>query len=163
MQALPLHIPLLFGLTTITSLLLFHWVVRNSSYHTKANTITAALVVWIILQSLISKSGFYATNLESLPPRFIFIVVPVAIFLSLLFFSEKIRLSRTFLLAWNFITLGLLVFIIINAVLSSPTPLHQFAFEQPNIALLHFPYILLPAFIVPLVLFGHFASIRRLK
>jgi hypothetical protein len=66
------------------------------------------------------------------------------------------------LLIWNFVCLGLLLNIIFYGLLSAPTPLQQFALDQPNIALLYFPYCLLPTVIVPLVLFGHLVSIKQL-
>ena len=66
------------------------------------------------------------------------------------------------ILLWNFIALVLLINIVVNAVLSAPFPFQQFAFDQPNIAVLYFPFVLLPAFIVPIVLFGHLVSIRQL-
>ena len=74
----------------------------------------------------------------------------------------KARMSRRVLLVWNFICLGLLLNIVANAVLSAPSPFQQFAFDQPNLAILYFPFSLLPAFVVPLVLFSHLASIRLL-
>ena len=67
-------------------------------------------------------------------------------------FTKKIIGSRWILL-WNFISLGLLLNIVINAILSAPFPFQQFAFDQPNTAVLYFPFVLLPAFIVPVVLF----------
>lgn len=76
---------------------------------------------------------------------------------------QKNRFSNKVILFWNYISLGLLLFIIFNGLLSAPTILQQFAFDQPNIALAYFPYILLPGLIVPLVLFGHFVSIRQLS
>ncbi|UOK42431.1 MULTISPECIES: hypothetical protein [Flavobacterium] len=75
---------------------------------------------------------------------------------------RKALLSRKVILVWNFICLGLLINIVVNAVLSMPLPLQQFAFDQPNVALLNFPFIWLPVFIVPIVLFGHLVSIRQL-
>ena len=74
----------------------------------------------------------------------------------------KPRLSRKTMLAWNFICLLLLINIIVNAVLSAPFPFQQFAFDQPNIAVLYFPFIWLPCCVVPLVLFAHLAAIRQL-
>jgi hypothetical protein len=65
-------------------------------------------------------------------------------------------------LAWNFICLGLLINIVVNAVLSVPTTFQQFAFDQPNIAILYFPFNLLPSVVVPLVLLSHLAAIRQL-
>ncbi|MEQ1553058.1 MAG: hypothetical protein ABL929_02700 [Ferruginibacter sp.] len=71
-------------------------------------------------------------------------------------------LSRNILLLWNFICLALLFNIAFNAILSLPSAFQQFAFDQPNIAILHFPFVLLPSVLVPLVLFSHLASIRQL-
>lgn len=72
------------------------------------------------------------------------------------------KLSRKILLVWNIICLGLLLNIVVNAFLSAPSPLQLFAFDQPNIAILMFPFVWLPTFIVPIVLFGHLTSIRQL-
>ena len=70
--------------------------------------------------------------------------------------------NRTLLLIWNFICLGLLLNIVINAILAAPFPFQQFAFDQPNIAILYFPFTWLPCFIVMIVLYSHLAAIRRL-
>ncbi|MEZ4827845.1 MAG: hypothetical protein R3C61_16400 [Bacteroidia bacterium] len=72
------------------------------------------------------------------------------------------NLSRTILLGWNVVCLALLLNIVFHGVLSAPFPFQQFGFEQPNIALLHFPFIWLPCAIVPLVLLSHLATIRQL-
>ena len=74
----------------------------------------------------------------------------------------KKLLNRRFLIVWNLISMALLLFIIVNAILSAPFSFQQFAFEQPNIAVFYFPYVWLPAFIVPIVLFCHLVSIRLL-
>jgi hypothetical protein len=73
-----------------------------------------------------------------------------------------LKTSKKVLLVWNFICLGLLMNIVINALFSTPTPFQQFAFDQPNIAILYFPISWLPTFIVPIVLFAHVVSIRQL-
>lgn len=69
--------------------------------------------------------------------------------------------GNTTLVVWNLICLGLLFNIVINAVLSVPGPLQHFGFGQPNVAILYFPFVLLPAVLVPLVLFAHLATLRR--
>jgi hypothetical protein len=74
----------------------------------------------------------------------------------------KGKLSRQIILFWNFICLGLLINIVFNALLSAPFPIQKFAYDQPNIAILNFPFTWLPTFIVPIILFGHLTSIRRL-
>ncbi len=75
---------------------------------------------------------------------------------------QQKNFSKKFILVWNFIGLTLLLNIVINAILSAPFAFQQFAFDQPNIAILYFPFNWLPAFIVPAVLFSHLVAIRRL-
>ncbi|MCX6316740.1 MAG: hypothetical protein NTW29_05590 [Bacteroidetes bacterium] len=70
--------------------------------------------------------------------------------------------STNRLLLWNIVSLGLLLNIVIHAILSAPSPIQQLAFDQPNIAILYFPYVWLPSVIVPLVLLSHLATIRQL-
>lgn len=76
-------------------------------------------------------------------------------------FKRK-NLSSGILILWNILCIGLLLNIVINAILSAPLPFQQFAFEQPNIAVFYFPFVWLPGFIVPVVLFSHLVSIRQL-
>ena len=71
-------------------------------------------------------------------------------------------ISRRLILWWNIIALCLMLNIVVNAVLSAPLAFQQFAFDQPNVGLLYFPFIWLPSFIVPVVLFTHLVSIRRM-
>ncbi|RYF69179.1 MAG: hypothetical protein EOO39_18070 [Cytophagaceae bacterium] len=72
------------------------------------------------------------------------------------------KVSKPVLIGWNVICLGLLVNIVTNAILSLPSVFQQFAFDQPNIAILYFPFVLLPGLLVPLVLFSHLAALRQL-
>lgn len=73
------------------------------------------------------------------------------------------QFGRRIILFWNVICLGLLVNIVGNAILSAPFPFQQFAFDQPNIAVLYFPFIWLPCCVVPLVLLSHLAAIKQLS
>jgi hypothetical protein len=75
---------------------------------------------------------------------------------------SKRKISRPALLLWNFICLGLLLNVVIHAVLAVPGPLQRIAFDQPNIAVLYFPFVWLPGIIVPSVLFSHLVNIRQL-
>ena len=71
------------------------------------------------------------------------------------------KVSSQLLLGWNLVCLGLLLFIVRRAILSAPSPFQQLAFDQPNIAIQHFPYTWLPAVLVPLVTFSHLVMIRK--
>jgi len=74
----------------------------------------------------------------------------------------KSKLSKSVIVVWNLICLALLFNVVYNAVLSAPSPFQQFAFNQPNIAIGYFPFVLLPSFIVPLVMFSHLVAIWQL-
>lgn len=74
----------------------------------------------------------------------------------------KGKLGARAMLIWNLICLLILLFTVSNAILSSPLPFQKFAFDQPTIAVLYFPFIWLPGIVVPLVIFSHLISIRLL-
>ena len=86
-----------------------------------------------------------------------------AIFLLLYLWYTKNRLSKIFTLIWNILGLILLTAIVIIAVLSSPLPLQILALNQPNIAVLQFPFIYLPACVVPIVFASHLLIIKAIK
>ena len=71
-------------------------------------------------------------------------------------------INRNMLLAWNLVCLALVINIAVTAVLSAPFPFQRFGFEQPNVALLYFPFVWLPCFVVPVVVFSHLACVRQL-
>ena len=228
---LPIYILITFGLTTVATLFLFMWLIKNSNLEItrkKSVSITIGFIIWLILQAVLTLNNIYNTNLSSLPPKMMLfgilppllviillfatskgrqfidslplknitylniVRIPVEIVLFWLFVNKAIpelmtfegrnfdilagisapviaylvftkkKLTQNILLLWNYICLGLLLNIVINALLSAPFPLQKFAFEQPNMAILNFPFSWLPTFIVPIVLFGHLVSIRQL-
>lgn len=71
-------------------------------------------------------------------------------------------LSLNIILIWNIICLGLVVNVVVYGILSAPSVFQQLNFEQPNTGILFFPYVWLPSFIVPVVVFSHLVSIRRI-
>lgn len=76
----------------------------------------------------------------------------------MVFLLAKNKLSRRALAAWNVICLCLVSFIVVNALLSAELPFQQFAFDQPNKAIIYFPFALLPAIIVPIVIHTHISD-----
>jgi len=225
---LPIQTSVIFIFCTIATLVLFYWILRNSTISSSLrNKIIVGLIIWLVGQGLIAKSGFYAGDLEALPPRFVLAFGPAFILMIILFITERGRkfmdslplyqitwlnviripveiglfclatgkaipelmtfagrnfdiiagitapfiaywgikkgkIGRTGLLIWNVAMLALLINIIVNALLAAPTPVQQFAFDTPNYGVLFFPYNWLPAFIVPVVFFGHLVSIKQL-
>ncbi|WP_231459980.1 hypothetical protein [Pedobacter sp. Leaf132] len=228
---LPIYISVVFGLTTIATLLLFTWTIRKSNSELtrkKARPIFIGLSIWLALQAFLTLINIYNADTNTFPPKIMLIGIlptiltiillfvttkgkqfidslplknltylnivriPVEIVLYWLFINKaipelmtfegrnfdiiagitapivayfgfaKVKLNRRIILLWNFICLGLLLNIVLNALLSAPSPIQKFAFDQPNIAILNFPFSWLPTFIVPIVLFGHLTSIRQL-
>jgi hypothetical protein len=220
MTTLPAYVYIVFGLTIFSGLLLFYKATNFSK------SFFATAIIWLLLQSIISISGFYKIA-NTIPPRFGLLIIPpliltiirfntikgkqfidnlnlktltifhivripVELVLYWLFVHKaipeimtfegrnfdilsglsapfiyyfgfvKMSLGKNVLLLWNFICLALLLNIVFNALLSLPSTFQQFGFDQPNIAILQFPFVLLPSVIVPLVLFAHLASIRQL-
>lgn len=231
MLDIPIYITVVFGLTTLATLLLFYWVIKNSADDkvcSRANFISIGLLIWLGLQALITLQGVYISNLEVLPPRLLlFGLLPNIIAILALFLTQKGRafidslpldkvtainivripvefvllwlsfqkvipsimtfegwnfdilagltapliiyfgfrkksIGKNLILFWNVLGFCLLTTIVVIALFSAPFPLQAFAFEQPNIAVLNFPFSWLPTFIVPIVYFGHLVSIRQL-
>ena len=84
-----------------------------------------------------------------------------ALVFGIMFYTSKV--SKQTMIYWNYFGTGLIFFILINGLLSAELPFQQFAFDQPNRALAYFPFVLLPAIIVPLVIYTHITDIVKLK
>lgn len=74
----------------------------------------------------------------------------------------KRNVSKKILLWWNILGVILLTNVVIHGILALPLPFQQYAFDQPNVAMLYAPYCLLPGVIVPIVMFSQLAAIRGL-
>jgi multisubunit Na+/H+ antiporter MnhC subunit len=72
------------------------------------------------------------------------------------------KANKPVLIIWNLLALGLLINIVAHAILSLETPFQQLAFDQPNRAVLYFPFIWLPAIVVPIVFVSHVWSLWQL-
>ena len=86
------------------------------------------------------------------------ITAPIVYYLG---YIKKV-IGRKAILAWNIICLLLLANVVTTAILAAPSPFQQLAFEQPNVAMLYFPFVWLPCCVVPAVLLAHLVAIRRL-
>jgi len=80
----------------------------------------------------------------------------------IVYFALRKKYSKQLLLLWNVLGTILLLNIIVTAILSAPFPIQRFGFDQPNMAILHFPFSWLASFVAPMVLISHFIMIRQL-
>lgn len=74
----------------------------------------------------------------------------------------KTGYRKGLLITWNIVCLILLINIVMMAIVAVESPIQQLAFTQPNRAVLNFPFVWLPACIVPVVLFAHLATLYKL-
>ena len=65
--------------------------------------------------------------------------------------------------AWNLFGLADLVIAVAAGMLTSPSPLQLFAFDLPNELVSQFPLVFVPAFLVPVSVLLHLASLRKLR
>lgn len=70
--------------------------------------------------------------------------------------------NKIVMILWNLFSMALLLNIFITGILSAPTPIQQFFAEPGSALLMKFPFILLPAFLVPMALLVHLLSLRKL-
>lgn len=112
-------------------------------------------LLWLFMQKFVPEiMTFEGRNFDILSG----ISAPVVYY----FVFVKKTAAKFILLIWNLACLVLLFNIVVNALLSVPGAFQQFAFEQPNVAILIFPFVFLPSVLVPLVLFSHLTVIRRI-
>lgn len=115
------------------------------------------VLLWLFMHHAIPKAmSFEGRNFDVLSG----LSAPIVYYLG--FVSARFRLSRTVMIAWNIVCVLLLLNVVSSAFLSLPARFERFGFEQPNIAVGYFPFLLLPSILVPMVLFSHAATIRRL-
>jgi hypothetical protein len=78
------------------------------------------------------------------------------------FLAFKNKISKSAIILWNLMCLGLLINIVTIAILSMPTPFRYFMNEPANTIVAEFPISWLPTFLVPLAYMLSFISIRQL-
>ena len=86
------------------------------------------------------------------------ITAPIVYFLA--FRNGKV--NRPLLIGWNLAALVSLINIVTVAVLAFPSPFQIFGLNGPNVGVTYFPFIWLPAVVVPIVFFCHATSLWKL-
>lgn len=75
----------------------------------------------------------------------------------------KKEIPSTLFRIWNYLCLVLLFIIVSIGILSAPSFLQRLSFEQPNVAVLIFPFSFLPAIVVPTVLLAHLFILKKIN
>ena len=158
-------IPPRFGLILIPMILLItigllprqrRWFkeVRDNRFSTLLHTVrlpVEIVLLQLFLHGMVPESmTFQGSNFDIVMG----ITAPLIFFLLI---TKKI--GRMGLILWNGIGLILILTILTIGVLSAELPFQQLAFDQPNRGLAFFPFVLLPATIVPLVIWTHLSDL----
>lgn len=89
-------------------------------------------------------------------------IVAGVLALAYLVTQTRVSVPRWALISINIIGLVLVINIVVIAILSTPLPIRAFMNEPANTVVAHFPFIWLPAFLVPLAIGGHILAFRKL-
>jgi hypothetical protein len=82
--------------------------------------------------------------------------------MALLYFTFK-KIPARVMLIWNVLGLISVLAVVARGIGAVPSPIQSWDFSQPNYAVMHFPFIWLPSFIVPVVVLSHLIAIRRFR
>lgn len=137
-----------------------NWAIENRNYHLSTFLHIIRIPVEVVLLYLF----FYKMipELMTFEGRNFDILAGISSpIIGLLFLKSKI--SKKGVIIWNIISLLLVSFILVNGILSAELPIQQFAFDQPNRALVYFPFIWLPSTVVPIVIYTHVIDIIKLR
>jgi len=157
-----------FVTVLVVPLIVIIWAVRSRTtteilLHTQTETIIqlqsfrifVEILLWMLFVANLApiQMTFEGRNLDILSG----LTAPVIAFL-----VARKKLSRSLIILWNILCLGLLVNIVTTAILSLPTPFRVFMNEPANTIVAEFPIVWLPALLVPLAYCLHFLSLRQL-
>ena len=76
---------------------------------------------------------------------------------------RRLALPHWVALVWNAVGFAVLTSVFVQATLSAPSPLQQMGFDQPTVAIFYFPFIWLPTFVAPVMIWAHLLALDRLR
>lgn len=78
-------------------------------------------------------------------------------------YARGLRVNSNLVMLWNILGITDLVIAVVTGFASSPSAIQATAFDQPNELITMFPLALVPAFLVPLWILLHIASLTKLR
>jgi hypothetical protein len=75
----------IINLFIFTTLFTYYWIVKQMN---ASKTVGILIAVWLILQAILGQTGFYKVN-NTIPPRFVLMVMPPLLFIIILFNTQK--------------------------------------------------------------------------
>jgi hypothetical protein len=78
-------------------------------------------------------------------------------------YARAPRVNSDLIMWWNILGVTDLIIAVATGIASSPSLIQVAAFDQPNELISMFPLVLVPAFLVPLWILLHIASLTKLR
>lgn len=164
-EARPPRLLILFAVNTIALVILF--ALKSSRELIKKLPITILTFIHIIRIPVemvlwwLANEGMIDHKLTFEGSNFDILVGITAPFAAIFMLGLKSK-SHFAAIVWNILGIVMLANIVTMAVRATPYFYDPALFDQPNIAVFYFPFIWLPGFVVPAVLFSHITSLYQL-
>ncbi len=165
-QSMPPH--MMFPLITNVLTIVFVFTLKTSRKWTE--NLNAEILTWVHIVRIPVEIGLYQLALyKQLPWSMTFkgvnydiifgITAPI---IAILFFRMK-KINYRVVQIWHILGMVSVGMVVLRGIGSLPSPIQWWDFSQPNYAVMHFPFIWLPSFIVPVVIFAHITALLQLK
>ncbi|MDW3191666.1 MAG: hypothetical protein R8G66_04855 [Cytophagales bacterium] len=164
-EARPPRLFLLFAVNTLVMIVLFS--IKRSRALIQKLPITILTFIHIIRIPVemvlwwLANEGMLDHKLTFEGSNFDILIGITAPFAAIFMLGLKSK-SRFAAIIWNIVGILMLANIVIMAIRASPYFYDPALFGKPNIAVFYFPFIWLPGFVVPAVLFSHITSLYQL-
>jgi len=128
-----------------------HWILLLQSFR--------VLMELLLLQMW--KAGLVPQMMTYEGSNIDIVVGATAPVVALLYFRFGNTMRYT-LMAWNIFGLVALTNVVVRGILSAPTEMQMIFTDPPNTAVFYFPFVWLPAFVVPMAYLLHILSLKKL-
>ncbi len=150
---IPIHIIATFQILVFVLYVYMLYIVKQTYEYKKKLPVVFAtiLIMWLVAQSVISASGFYIND-KSIPPKFLFAIIPPFLFIIYLFTFKKDFLKKIDLEQLNYIhTSRVVVEVVLLWLFQIKLVPQQMTFEGTNIDLF-------VGLMAPFVIYSYFAQ-----
>ncbi|MDB6054938.1 MAG: hypothetical protein JWN25_2461 [Verrucomicrobiales bacterium] len=164
----PHSFPPRMGLIVIPMLAFLVWVARGKLPLTFAEACPGRYLVWFQAFRILVEVTIYKLTQAGLMPREMtfegrnFDIISGVSAVAMGFVAKKSSVwALKSIISWNLVCAAILCVTVVTGVLSAPGPQRMLMTPIPNRAVLLFPFVYIPAFMVPLAFSLHILSVRK--
>jgi hypothetical protein len=157
-----------FGIAVPT--ILGSLLVRSRTFKRWISRVPLHLLVGVQLYRVVGVLFLIAYAQDDMPAEFALpagigdvLVGLTAVTVAVVLLKQGERRARPMVLAWCVFGILDLVVAVAAGFLSAPSPIQQLALDNPNAAIVSYPFVLIPTFAVPVSIMLHIYVIARLR